>query len=533
MAAYAKRAKITIWGLNFKVVSWIEKSIGAHPDRLCLYLKGDLKRQQVTQLIRTGLWVMTIHSIVKSPKIRHFTQLVLAGGSLIAGMVSAAVPDATIYGPIEAGPPGHPSKNSIYSASAIDLTAHNYIEEEYFIEGTANRYSTEGLETGSVLDSGHPYRTRLVVRRPQSPANFNGVVLVEWINVTGGPDKDIDWWQSGEHWMRNGYAYVVVSAQQMGIDTMQEWSPERYGSLDTTNDGKLSNDSSSFDIFAAVGKAINRLGEESGATSANILPGFYAEQIIATGHSQSASRLATYINNIHPLDPVFDGFMVHGGGGLIRDDQSVKVFKIMAETDMARRAGSPQPDSDNFRQWEVAGTSHVDVPFEVEYAKVRNLREGLPIEGVAPRESACELPAYSHVPFRDVMNAAYEHLVRWIRDDVPPPVAERIQVRRALPDVEFARDERGNVLGGIRLAEHAVPTARNTGMNSGTTNRFCFLYGSHEPFDQETLRALYPSQDRYVEMVEEVVEDNLAAGYILPDAAERTVKEARERDLGL
>lgn len=533
MAAYAKRAKITIWGLNFKVVSWIEKSIGAHPDRLCLYLKGDLKRQQVTQLIRTGLWVMTIHSIVKSPKIRHFTQLVLAGGSLIAGMVSAAVPDATIYGPIEAGPPGHPSKNSIYSASAIDLAAHNYIEEEYFIEGTANRYSTEGLETGSVLDSGHPYRTRLVVRRPQSPANFNGVVLVEWINVTGGPDKDIDWWQSGEHWMRNGYAYVVVSAQQMGIDTMQEWSPERYGSLDTTNDGKLSNDSSSFDIFAAVGKAINRLGEESGATYANILPGFYAEQIIATGHSQSASRLATYINNIHPLDPVFDGFMVHGGGGLIRDDQSVKVFKIMAETDMARRAGSPQPDSDNFRQWEVAGTSHVDVPFEVEYAKVRNLREGLPIEGVAPRESACELPAYSHVPFRDVMNAAYEHLVRWIRDDVPPPVAERIQVRRALPDVEFARDERGNVLGGIRLAEHAVPTARNTGMNSGTTNRFCFLYGSHEPFDQETLRALYPSQDRYVEMVEEVVKDNLAAGYILPDAADRTVKEARERDLGL
>ncbi len=479
---------------------------------------------------------MNTHSslpLVRQSGIRRVMRATLAAGLLLAGTVSAAVPDATIYGPIAADPPGHPSKNSIYSASAIDLAAHDYIEEEYFIEGSANRYSTEGLETGSVLDSGHPYRTRLVVRRPESVADFNGVVLVEWINVTGGPDKDIDWWQSGTHWMRNGYAYVVVSAQQMGIDTMQEWSPERYGSLDTTNDGALSGDSSSFDIFAAVGKAINRQGEESGAASVNILPGFYAEQIIATGHSQSASRLATYINNIHPLDPVFDGFMVHGGGGLIRDDQAVKVFKIMAETDMARRAGSPQPDSDNFRQWEVAGTSHVDVPFEVEYAKVRNLRDGLPIEDVTPRDSACELPAYSHVPFRDVMNAAYEHLVRWIREDVPPPVAERIRVRRALPEVEFARDEYGNVLGGIRLAEHAVPTARNTGMNSGTSNRFCFLYGSHEPFDQDTLRALYPSKARYVEMVEAVVEGNLAAGYILPFAAERTVKEARERDLGL
>lgn len=479
---------------------------------------------------------MNTHSslpLVRQSGIRRVMRATLAAGLLLAGTVLAAVPDATIYGPIAADPPGHPSKNSIYSASAIDLAAHDYIEEEYFIEGSANRYSTEGLETGSVLDSGHPYRTRLIVRRPESVADFNGVVLVEWINVTGGPDKDIDWWQSGTHWMRNGYAYVVVSAQQMGIDTMQEWSPERYGSLDTTNGGALSGDSSSFDIFAAVGKAINRQGEESGAASVNILPGFYAEQIIATGHSQSASRLATYINNIHPLDPVFDGFMVHGGGGLIRDDQAVKVFKIMAETDMARRAGSPQPDSDNFRQWEVAGTSHVDVPFEVEYAKVRNLRDGLPIEDVTPRDSACELPAYSHVPFRDVMNAAYEHLVRWIREDVPPPVAERIRVRRALPEVEFARDEYGNVLGGIRLAEHAVPTARNTGMNSGTSNRFCFLYGSHEPFDQDTLRALYPSKARYVEMVEAVVEGNLAAGYILPFAAERTVREARERDLGL
>ncbi len=457
--------------------------------------------------------------------------LVGLGPFVLSG--NAAVPDATIYGPVEADPPGDPSRNSIYSASAIDLSSHGYIEEEYFIEGTANRYSGTGQETGEILESGHPYRTRLVVRRPESVASFNGVVLVEWINVTGGPDKDIDWWQSGVHWMRNGYAYIVVSAQQMGIDTMQQWSEERYGSLDTTSGGAVENDDLSFDIFAAVGKAINRQGEETGTGTVNILPGFYAEQIIATGHSQSASRLATYINNIHPLDPVFDGFMVHGGGGLIRDDQPVKVFKIMAETDMARRAATPQPDTDNFRQWEVAGSSHVDVPFEIEYARVRNLREGLPIEGVVPRDTECTLPPYSHVPFRDVMNSAYEHLVRWIRDDVPPPLADRIQLRRALPQVEFARDEFGNVLGGIRLAEHAVATAKNTGLNSGTTNRFCFLYGSHEPFDQQTLRSLYSNHDEYVKAVEQVVQQNLADGYILPDAAERTIEEAKARDLGL
>jgi hypothetical protein len=107
---------------------------------------------------------------------------------------------------------------------------------------------------------------------------------------------------------------------------------------------------------------VNREGETQAPGQVDILAGLKARQIIATGHSQSASRLAAYLNGIHPLDPVFDGFIVHGGGGTIRDDQAVKIFKLMAETDMLRRAATPQPNSDNFRQWEVAGSSHVDVP---------------------------------------------------------------------------------------------------------------------------------------------------------------------------
>ena len=442
----------------------------------------------------------------------------------------AQVPAATISGPIPADKAGSGTLNTIYSASAIGLADAAYIEEEYFIEGRANRYSNPELETAAIIDSDHRYKTRLVVRRPE-PSAFNGIVVVEWINVTGGPDKDIDWWQSGSHFIRNGYAYVVVSAQQMGIDTMRAWSAERYGSLDVTHDGMATQDELSYDIFSAVGKAINRVGESAAVGEVDILAGLKAEQIIATGHSQSASRLATYLNNIHPLEPVFDGVMVHGGGGRIRDDQPVKIFKIMAETDMMRRAASPQPDTDTFRQWEVAGSSHVDVPFEIEYARVRNLREGVSTDNVQPRDQACELPPYSRVPFRDVMNAAFEHLVAWVRDDVPPPSADPLRLKRMMPQVEFARDEYGNVLGGIRLAEHVVATAKNTGMNSGS-NRFCFLYGSHQPFDQATLEALYPTHEAYVRAVREVVERNLADGYILPLAAQETIREAQAAQIG-
>ncbi len=454
-------------------------------------------------------------------------RMVILGASCLIGIAAfAAVPEFTLVGPIAAEAPGHSSKNFIYSASAIELRSRGYTEEEYFITGTANRYSTVEMENAQVVDSGHRYRTRLVVRRPTNPADFNGVVVVEWINVTGGPDKDIDWWQSGGHFIRNGYAYVFVSAQQMGIDTMKQASPDRYESLDITHDGMLERDESSYDIFSAVGKAINRVSEPQAISEPDILGGLKAEIILATGHSQSASRLATYLNNIHPLEPIYDGVMVHGGGGRIRDDGEVKIFKIMAETDMPRRAAEPQPNTEAFRQWEVAGSSHVDVPFEIEYAKVRNLAAGLPIEGVSPRDSGCELPAYSRVPFRDVMNAAFEHLVAWVRDGTAPPIAQPLTVKRMMPELEFARDQYGNVLGGIQLAAHAVPTATNTGMNTGA-NRFCFLYGSHQPFDEELLKSLYPSVGDYAEKVKRVAEQNLADGFILPEAAQETIKAAQ------
>ena len=101
-----------------------------------------------------------------------------------------------------------------------------------------------------------------------------------------------------------------------------------------------------------------------------------------------------------------------------------------------------------------------------------------------------------------------------------------------LPELEFDRDEFGNILGGIRLAEHVVATAKNTGMNTSVTNRFCGLYGSHEPFEDAILDRLYPSHDVYVEAVSKIVQGNLEAGYILPYAAERTIREAEASRIG-
>jgi len=445
--------------------------------------------------------------------------------SAAAGAQTLLGPPVTVAGPIPVRvTPGDPSNDFVFSMSDMDLAGHGYIEQEFFVEGIANRYTRPEMETAEVVDGGHPYKTRFIVRRPAAAADFNGTVVVEWNNVTAGRDLDIDWLQVGEHLMRNGYAWIGLSAQRVGVDQMREWSPARYGTLDVTVGGTIEGDALSYDILTAVG----RLFRGSGGRA--LLGGADVERVFATGHSQSAGRLAVYLNNIHPLDPVFDGVIVHGGGGRIRDDQPVKIWKLMAETDMVRRVGNRQPDSDNFRQWEVAGSSHVDVFYGQERAKAIAASEGLdPSEG-RMRDLVCDRPVYSRVPFHHVMHAALDQMVEWVVEGTAPATAPSIAAAPTSTSMVFARDTRGNAVGGIRLAAHAVPTATNTGINTGLG--FCRLYGSHEPFDAPTLAVLYPTHAAYVAAVRAAAMANVEAGYLREYDAKTTIEEAEASDIG-
>jgi hypothetical protein len=308
------------------------------------------------------------------------------------------------------------------------------------------------------------------------------------------------------------------------VDHLREWSPDRYGSLDVTVGGTMEGDALSYDMFSAVGKALRNPGE------VDPLGGLQVERLFATGHSQSASRLAIYLNNVHPRDPVFDAVMVHGGGGEIRTDQPVKVFKLMAESDLGRQVAIRQSDSDRFRNWEVAGSSHVDVFFGQERARVVAIYEGRDPDTAALRDLRCDRPVYSQVPFRHVMHSAFDHMVRWVRDGTPPPIAPLVEVSNPGPPAVMARDAAGNALGGIRLSQHAVPIATNSGVNTG--DGFCRLYGSHEWFGPQELAELYPTHEAYVGAVTEEVERNVAEGFLLPFDAQRTLEEARRSEIG-
>src|SRR3954471_14479631 len=124
---------------------------------------------------------------------------------ILSVTASAAVPNPAVKGPVASpGMPGNSTHDYTFFSTNHGLAAHGYIEEEFFIDGHANRYNTPAQTTGTIIDSDHPYKTRIVVRRPADAKRFNGTVLVEWYNVTNGFDAENMWFFAWEHMLRAG-----------------------------------------------------------------------------------------------------------------------------------------------------------------------------------------------------------------------------------------------------------------------------------------------------------------------------------------
>ena len=94
----------------------------------------------------------------------------------------AAVPTPIVTGPIPAtARVGDPSHGYRFLSTTVDLASHRYVEVEFFLEGTANRYNLpapEDVTATATVSGSDPYRTRMIVRRPRSPKDFGGTVLM-------------------------------------------------------------------------------------------------------------------------------------------------------------------------------------------------------------------------------------------------------------------------------------------------------------------------------------------------------------------
>ena len=462
------------------------------------------------------------------------------------GLMPFVLAAAVVTGPITGGDRGQP-----FSAMPpADLAQAGYTEAEYFVGGTAAAFKPAGpLGIDGVWtvtpDTRAEYKVRMLVRRPADAKTFNGIVVVEWLNVTANLEGAADFMQMQEELLRQGYAWVGVGAQAAGVNSprsgLKDVDKTRYGSLVHPGDPY------SYDIFSQAAGTLRR------TAGANPLFGLTIRKMIATGRSQSAFRLVTYINAIHPLAHAFDGYLVHSRGanasgfkaeGLARDaenavppgahiraDIDVPILDLQTEGDMvALRAHlTRQPPFAHYRRWEIAGAAHAETP--------RWVAEVPPALDLGP---ACKDPVNS-APHHAVVKAALSALTRWVRDGVVPPQSPAIELGPdpAAPD-PVVRDAHGHAKGGIRLPEVEAPTATiDGGANTssqdatpGAARNFCFLFGRTKLFDAATLKSLYATHAAFVTQYSAAADALVTNGYWLPAEAAAAKKAAQESAIG-
>lgn len=455
---------------------------------------------------------------------------------------SSPVAVPTVTGPVTGGTPDVP----VNAAPPSLLAKYGYSEREYFFSGTATAYKP----VGTLGDDGRwnvgrataaPYKSRMVVRTPTDPRKFNGTVVVEWLNETAGRDADPDFGFAHLELLRDGFAYAQVSAQALGITgegafkipipgynpvSLKVQNPTRYGTLVHPGDAY------SYDIFSQAAQALWR------PKGVNPLGSLHPQHLIATGESQSATRMVTYVDAFAQTANLYDGFMIHSRGNngapigsaataampdvaRIRADLGRPVLTIETETDLFGLGffRAHQPDTDFVRTWEMAGTAHADQStLDYGFASGRVWSPGVKAPDFS---SLCG--RINNGPENFVVSAAFAALNAWVEGRLPA-LAAPFEIAGG---TAIARDARGNVLGGIRSPAVDVPISTLDGTLAPGKSVICSLFGSVTPFTAATLKALYPTHDDYVSKVRAAAAAAVTTTFLLPADAKTIVAQAQ------
>jgi hypothetical protein len=458
-------------------------------------------------------------------------------------------------------------------AGSLGLT-----EEEFFYSGAADvyTYAAGNVHLGDkVLKTANaPYKTRMLVRRPPSAADFNGTVVIESMNSTAGFDTTPVWIPSAEYFAREGIVYIGVTTsgnqsieflkphfQQIpvppffgffGCGGLTPSCGSRYASLAMSDNGQ------EYEMLNQLATALK--------TNGGPLPGDFGpvERVFLSGQSQQGGSVITHAGEFHiaNIDGYFfmgasraraisnDAPRLQGEEQLVPTNLPVPVYRGSSEGDV-RNGSTRQDDADtsafaSFRLIEVPGTSHNPVH------KVNIL--GFPLSFFCVNEAAslADGPVFGSY----VWNAMWENMRIQVDDGITPPNAPRIDIVGGV----IQRDEFANATGGVRLPEMDVPTSSYFSPNNvgkplcvdpgappfpscipsvpGLPDFFlrliaglgCGLVGSQEPFDEQMMSEMYVERDFYRDMVEERAEALTAARFLLEDDERKIVSTGDEVD---
>lgn len=503
-----------------------------------------------------------------------------AGLALLACAGGAAAEVSGVTGPVPTGP-----DSAIYGGAEVagagfstPLAPYGYVEEEYFITGMADAFRHVDGEA-QAFKTDLPYTTRIVVRRPADPARFSGVVHFEPFHPTGG--VIFTWATLADYAMARGDIYVAVglgdanegwsgSPQYSEIDLpvgqheVTKWfDPERYEALSWPEEEGIR-----FDVMGDIGRLLRSDDPD------NPLAGLNVEAMLVSGWSYTGSIQRTFINEgFHDRarlpggEPAFDGYLIgvssqwnepgylplHNEepyvpvGDPRRDlkptDASVIQFLTESEVELNLDRVPEAPDSDadigGHRVYEMGGVIHVAslVDPAANFTELPNLTQ-LAQKGydgrLLPHDPVFACPrTQSDLPMGALVRGSVDNLRKWVLDGEAPPLADPL----AWEGDELKRDEVGNVVGGIRLAELEAPLARY-GRYTGTELPECradapypAVFLLRNDLSAEELVARYGSAEGYIARYDREVERLVKERWLLPEDGFRLKAKAREQTL--
>ena len=480
-----------------------------------------------------------------------FTALFLVAGASAMAQVSTQLLPVV---------PGDPQTRSTpFLAWFQDLSLDAYTEEEYLVSGAADIYDyTDDVgqrPDTQVVTADAPYVTRMLVRRPEDAAQFNGTVYVEVLNATAGWDGDPIWQSTHEYMIREGAAWVGVSTKPVTVDFLRDgWGRPPWPERDASRYASLS-----MPDFSQVWDMLTQIGGllRTPSSSDNPLSDFAIDTLIMVGYSQSAAYQVTYANSFHDAaqmsngSSIYDGYYISAGGAsakhvrgptedtpenLVRGDErnltvvDAPVIRFQTQTEIVNFPSFPvrqsEVDFPLLRFYEMAGGSHVDAQLNAVggQALVRDL-------GLEP--SFCPSPAIPYNPIRIgyVQAAVMDALGQWVATGDEPPASRFMALTTdADGNTVLQRDANGNAVDGIRPPDIRVPLGTYVESNDGPG--FCGLFGGFDPFDDATIDALYPSVEAYLTDYKRALLMSLDEGFLLRSDAFEQMAVAVDSGIG-
>jgi len=465
-----------------------------------------------------------------------------------------------ITGPLEDSEASYSFNAARRQVVPMDLEKYGYVEEEFIVSGYANvyEYHDVGLYPKIRCENGR-YTTRILVRRPKDPLKQSDFAVLEIFNYAGPERAFAGWGFCGEYMLSRGDVWVGITIKQNAVNGLKQFDPKRYGDLGFPNPvpkekrrpvysmigrtpGEDAQNYESGLAYDAMGQvaALLKSRDSRNPLFRNGVSRKPAKYVIGMG--ASGCDLSLYAAALQPFlttdgtHPCFDGFHIHMTGypgsisnGETRFEACDDRCKIMTNVPLVwtqtmgdMRGGGVHPSYSYMYRWpdsDLPGRQHRQ--YEIAAAPLGLLcdRACTPCDEDVERYTGKPtgkketLEEDGEILFFYVLRAVLDALKKWIRDGVPAPKSQYLEMKGEYPDADFVLDEHGNPKGGVRSPYVDVPVKTYTWIDDFS------IFNQITPFSDEKLKSLYGSREEYLKKVIISTMKMVADGYLLAEDA--------------